>query len=675
MTRKILVTSALPYANGSIHFGHLLEHIQTDIWVRFQKMRGHQCIYVCGDDAHGTPIMISAQKRGVSPETLISEVNKEHRADFKDFLIEFDNYYTTHSEENQELAAIIYQRLKDNQDIFTKTISQAFDPVKNMFLPDRFVKGTCPRCNTPDQYGDSCEACGATYSPSELKNPVSVISGATPIAKESLHYFFDLPKYINFLNEWVHQENRLQPEVANKLKEWLTDGLKSWDISRDAPYFGFEIPDAPNKFFYVWLDAPIGYMASFKDLCNRANLDFASFWEADTTSELYHFVGKDIIYFHALFWPAMLHGSRFRTPTAIFTHGFLTIDGQKMSKSRGTFINARTYLDHLDPEYLRYYFAAKLNSSIEDIDFNMDDFLHRTNADLVGKVVNIASRCAAFINKHYANKLSNNCSEPQLYQEFVTRGESIASLFEAREYNRAVREIMELADRANQYIDEKKPWAMIKNPELAQQTQAVCSMGLNLFRLLMIYLKPILPKTAHKVETFLNIPPMTWGDGKEPLLKHTIANFEPLLQRIDRNRIEAMKEQTKAELQTIPATNQATTTHSIEPTLPEISFDDFAKIDLRIARIVNAEHIAEADKLLKLTLDIGSKTLQVFSGIKAAYNPEDLIGKLTVVVVNFAPRKMRFGVSEGMVLSAGPGGKDLWVLHPDEGAEPGMKVK
>lgn len=669
-TRQIVVTSALLYANGSIHLGHLVEQIQTDIWVRFQKLRGHQCIYVCGDDAHGTPIMLSAQQRQISPEALIEQIYHEHCADSKDFYIEFDNYYTTHSAENRTLAEFIFSQLQQRGDITTATIRQAYDPGKNMFLPDRFVKGHCPRCDAPDQYGDSCEVCGATYSPIELKNPVSAVSGATPIEKESVHYFFQLPHYTEFLQAWTHA-GHLQSQVVNKLAEWFKEGLQPWDVSRDAPYFGFEIPNIPNKYFYVWLDAPIGYMASFKNLCTQRNdLDFASFWNENSQAELYHFIGKDIVYFHALFWPAMLHGAGFRTPTAVFAHGFLTVNGQKMSKSRGTFIKARTYLDHLNPEYLRYYFATKLTNSVDDIDLNFDDFLQRINADLVGKVVNIASRCAAFINKHFDSCLSAECAEPKLFQEFVAAGERIADYYEVREFSRATRDIMELADRVNQYIDEQKPWVLIKDTRQASRVQAICSMGLNLFRILITYLKPILPKTANNVETFLCIPPLTWENRGEILLNHRIAEFKPLLQRIEKDRINAMTEAAKEDL----STNTKTTTPA-EPIRAEISYDDFAKIDLRIARIIKAEHIPEADKLLKLTLDLGDETRQVFAGIKAAYDPTQLEGKLTVMVANLAPRQMKFGISEGMVLAAGPGGKDLWLLSPDTGATEGMRVK
>ncbi|MBU1192159.1 MAG: methionine--tRNA ligase [Gammaproteobacteria bacterium] len=675
--RKILVTSALPYANGSIHLGHLVEYIQTDIWVRFQKLRGNSCHYVCADDAHGTPIMLRAQNEGITPEQLIERIGVEHRADFAEFLIGFDNYHSTHSDENRELSALIYTRLRDAGHINTRTITQAYDPVKEMFLPDRFIKGECPRCGTADQYGDSCESCGATYSPTDLKNAVSAISGAKPIEKESLHYFFKLADFEPMLRKWTGA-GHLQAEVSNKLGEWFTDGLREWDISRDAPYFGFEIPDAPGKFFYVWLDAPIGYMASFKNLCDRTDINFDDYWGKDSTAELYHFIGKDIIYFHALFWPAMLAGAKFRTPTAINAHGFLTVNGQKMSKSRGTFIKARTYLDNLNPEYLRYYFAAKLSASIDDLDLNLDDFQSRVNADLVGKVVNIASRCAGFISKRFHGNLSKSCTESDLYDTFVRSGEEIAGLYEKREFGQAMREIMALADKANQYIDEKKPWALAKQEGQEQAVQDSCSVGLNLFRVLMTYLKPVLPRMAEQVERFLGIDIMTWDNLAQPLCGHTINPYEPLMMRIDPKAVAAMQDASKENLapsSTESAAAPAPGALTANPIAAEISIDDFAKIDLRIARIVKAEHVEGADKLLHLTLDIGGETRSVFAGIKSAYKPEDLQGRMTVMVANLAPRKMKFGMSEGMVLAAGPGGKDLFILNPDDGAQPGMRVK
>ena len=679
--RKILVTSALPYANGPIHIGHLVEYLQTDIWVRFQKLRGHHCIYVCADDAHGTPIMLRAQNEGITPEELVARIDVEHRADFADFAIQFDNYHTTHSAENRELAETIYTRLKEGGHIATRTITQAYDPEKEMFLPDRFIKGECPRCGAADQYGDNCEACGATYSPTELKNAVSAISGATPIEKDSEHHFFQLGDFQKMLEGWIG-ENRVQESIAAKLKEWFEDELKDWDISRDAPYFGFEIPGAPGKYFYVWLDAPIGYMASFKNLCDkRDDLDFDEYWKPGSDTELYHFIGKDIAYFHTLFWPAMLHGANFRTPSAVFCHGFLTVNGQKMSKSRGTFIMARTYLDHLNPEYLRYYFAAKLGDGIDDLDLNMEDFMQRVNSDLVGKVVNIASRCAGFVNKKFDGMLSNDLAEPELYQEFVNQSEHIAAQYEAREFGHAMRSIMALADKANQYIDEHKPWVLAKEEGKEQQVQDVCSMGLNMFRALVTYLKPVLPVLTEQAETFLNVEPLNWDSIGTPLTNHKLNKFKPLMTRVEQEKIDAMLEDSKQNIAATEATEESKTEVNADSPLAKdpisetINFDDFAKLDLRIAKIVKAEHVEGADKLLQLTLDIGGETRNVFAGIKSAYNPEDLEGKLTVMVANLAPRKMRFGLSEGMVLAAGPGGKDLFILHPDDGAEPGMRVK
>ena len=668
--RKILVTSALPYANGPIHLGHLVEYIQTDIWVRFQKMRGHECHYICADDAHGTPIMLRANREGITPEQLIAQVEAQHRADFDAFGVAFDHYHSTHSEENKTLSSLIYQRLRDGGHINSRSITQAYDPVKNMFLPDRFIKGDCPKCGATDQYGDNCEACGATYSPMELKNAVSAISGEKPIEKDSLHYFFNLGNFSDMLNDWT-RAGHLQTEVSNKMAEWLQNGLQEWDISRDAPYFGFEIPDAPGKYFYVWLDAPIGYMASFKAFCDKQGLDFDSFWGTDSTAELYHFIGKDIIYFHALFWPAMLHGANFRTPSAIFAHGFLTVNGEKMSKSRGTFIKARTYLDHLNPEYLRYYFAAKLSAGVDDIDLSFDDFTQRVNADLVGKVVNIASRCSGFISKRFDGMLSDDCAEPDLFQQFIDAETTIADLFDSREYGKAMREIMALADKANQYIDEKKPWLIAKEEGKDLELQQVCSVGLNLFRILIAYLKPVIPSLAANAEQFLNLTEQLWPNAAQPLLAHRINAFTPLMTRVDPEKIAAIVEASKENLEKTPAP----AAKRFDPIAEAIEIDDFAKIDLRIAKILKAEHVEGAEKLLHLTVDIGDETRSIFAGIKSAYAPEDLIGKLTVVVANLKPRKMRFGLSEGMVLAAGPGGKDIWVLSPDDGAQPGLRVK
>jgi methionyl-tRNA synthetase len=652
--RKILVTSALPYANGSIHIGHLVEYIQTDIWVRFQKLRGHECYYVCADDAHGTPIMLRAQQGGIHPEELIAGFNAEHQADFRDFAIEFDNYYSTHSPENRALAGQIYQSLKDGGHIISRTISQAYDPEKQMFLPDRFVRGECPKCGAKDQYGDNCEACGATYNPTDLKNPVSAVSGATPIEKDSEHFFVNLSDFEAMLQEWMSGSKVLHPAVKHKLNEWFEAGLQAWDISRDAPYFGFEIPDEPGKYFYVWLDAPVGYMASFQNLCNRENIDFNEFWSADSEAELYHFIGKDIVYFHSLFWPAMLTAAGFRKPTAIFVHGFLTVDGQKMSKSRGTFINARTYLDNLDPEYLRYYFAAKLGSGVDDLDLNLDDFIQRVNSDLVGKIVNIASRCSGFITKRFDGKLAASLADSELYQFFLDKETVIASAYENREYNKLVREIMALADRANQYVDQYKPWVMAKQADKELELQAVCSQALNLFRVLMSYLSPILPLMASKVEDFLAAP-LTWKP--EPLLDHSINKFKSLMKRVEQKQVDAMIK-TK------------------EPEAEFVDYEDFAKVDLRIAHIVKAEYVEGAAKLLRLTLDVGEeKTRNVFAGIKDAYTPEELTGRFTLMVANLKPRKMRFGLSEGMVLAAGPGKKEIFLLQPDDGAKAGMRVK
>jgi methionyl-tRNA synthetase len=887
--RKILATSALPYANGPIHLGHMVEYIQTDIWVRFQKMRGHECTYVCADDTHGTPIMLRAQQEGITPEQLIARIGVEHQRDFADFGIGFDNYYSTHSPENRELAELIYTRLRDGGHIARRTIKQAYDPVKNMFLPDRFIKGECPKCGAKDQYGDSCEVCGATYSPTELKNAVSVVSGATPVEKESEHYFFKLGDFENVLRAWLfpreHKDARdmhVQPEVANKLDEWFSAGLQDWDISRDAPYFGFEIPGAPGKFFYVWLDAPIGYMASFKNFCAQRGLNFDEYWGNDSKAELYHFIGKDILYFHALFWPAMLSGANFRTPSAVYAHGFLTVDGAKMSKSRGTFIMARTYLDQLNPEYLRYYFAYKLGPGVDDLDLNFDDFTQRVNADLVGKVVNIASRCAGFINKQFGGVLASTLPrvDPAVYAKDVgdkqaeiereQRGPSqgftmhasghvglpgddlkdilgwfrshqypIAEAYEGREYSRAMRLIMSLADIANRYIDDKKPWALAKQAGKEDEIHAVCSVGLNLFRVLMTYLKPVLPGMAARSEAFLNIAPLTWTDAATPLLAHTINAFTPLMTRVEARQIEAVLKASSTTLAQTPSpgpaghplpagegllpspagrgaggegvsvANKSRTSrlpqqlleyarelrgrqtdaeqlmwgllrdrrvhdakfrrqHPVEAngqrfildffcnearlaveldggqhaeqarrddsrtatletlgikvlrfwnndvlanTLPVleslwneleerlpvkppsqaqtpsppaplpggegfITIDDFNKVDLRIARIVKAQHVEGADKLLQLTVDLGDgKTRNIFAGIRSAYEPKDLVGRHTVVVANLAPRKMKFGVSEGMVLAVGPGGKELWILSPDSGAQPGMRVK
>ena len=673
LKRKILVTSALPYANGPIHLGHLVEYIQTDIWVRFQIMRGHQCTYVCADDAHGTPIMLRAQKEGITPEELIERISTEHQADFADFLINFDNYYSTHSEENKQFSSDIYLKLQEAGHIHSKTIKQAYDDEAGMFLPDRFIKGTCPNCKTEDQYGDNCEACGATYSPTDLLNPVSAISGKPPVEKETEHFFFKLGDFNDMLQAWI-QSGKLQAEIANKLQEWFEAGLQDWDITRDAPYWGFEIPNAPGKYFYVWLDAPVGYMASHKNLCDKTGDNFDDYWQTDTDTELYHFIGKDIAYFHTLFWPAMLQGAGYRIPNGVFCHGFLTVDGSKMSKSRGTFIKARTYLEHLNPEYLRYYFAAKLSNGVDDIDLNLEDFAARVNSDLVGKMVNIASRCAGFIVKRFDGKLAKEIAASELYDAFKNESENIAARYENREYSQAMREIMALADKANQYIDENKPWVLIKNENELDNVQKVCTVGINCFRALTILLKPVLPNLAEQAEAFLNNHDLNWQDIQTPLLDHTINKFKPLMTRIESEAIEKMVDESKENLEA-NENKPVSGPLADNPISDEISFDDFAKIDLRVARIAKAEHVEGADKLLQLTLDLGGETRNVFAGIKAAYEPEQLEGKLTVMVANLAPRKMRFGLSEGMVLAAGPGGSDIYILNPDNGAEPGMKVK
>lgn len=676
--RKILVTSALPYANGSIHLGHMVEYIQTDIWVRFQKMRGNQAIYVCADDAHGSAIMLRAEKEGITSEQLIDNVRAEHTTDFADFLVDFDNYHSTHSPENQALSSLIYTRLRDAGHIATRPVTQYFDPDKQMFLADRFIKGTCPKCAAEDQYGDNCEVCGATYAPTELKNPKSAISGATPVLKESLHYFFKLPDFDAMLKQWT-RSGALQESVANKIAEWLDAGLQQWDISRDAPYFGFEIPDAPGKYFYVWLDAPIGYMASFQNLCaRRPELDFDAYWAKDSSAELYHFIGKDIVNFHALFWPAMLEGAGFRKPTALNVHGYLTVNGQKMSKSRGTFIKARTYLDHLDPEYLRYYYASKLSRSVDDLDLNLEDFVQKVNSDLVGKVVNIASRCAGFIHKGNGGRLVAENAAPELFAEFASAAPSIAEAYENRDFARAMREIMALADRANAWIADKAPWALNKQDGKQAEVQAICAAGVNLFRQLVIFLKPVLPNLAAAAEQFLNVAPLSWNDRQVLLADHDLNPFNPLMTRIDPVKIDAMIAASKEDLAAqnaapAPAGNGELTK---EPLAPEIAFDAFAAVDLRIALIEKAEFVEGADKLLRLTLDIGDAKRNVFSGIKSAYpDPSKLEGRLTLYVANLAARKMKFGVSEGMVLAAGPGGEEIYLLSPDSGAKPGQRVK
>lgn len=680
-TRKILVTSALPYANGPIHLGHLVEYIQTDIWARFQRMRGNECFYVCADDAHGTPIMLHAEQEGVTPEELIETISIQHQADFASFNIEFDNYYSTHSPENKQLAEQIYLAARDAGHIEKRTIKQAYDPEAGLFLPDRFIKGECPRCGAADQYGDNCEACGATYETTDLKNAYSVITGTQPIEKNTEHYFFKVNDFKDILQDYLNS-GAVQKEIANKTAEWFQDDLKAWDITRDKPYWGFKIPDIEDKYFYVWLDAPIGYLASFKNLCDKKGIDFDSFWNSNSKNEVHHFIGKDIAYFHILFWPALLAAANFRLPSGIYCHGFLTVDGKKMSKSRGTFIQAKTYLKHLPPEPLRYYYAAKLNNTSEDIDLNLTDFMQRVNSDLVGKVINIASRCAGFMKKKFANTLSDTLPDPALYEHFCNQADTIAELYESRKYSQAMREIMSLADLANQYIDEQKPWVTIKDAARAQEVQAVCTQGINLFKVIMTYLKPVTPEISKDAESFLNTATFDWQSVHTPLLSHQIQPFKPLLNRIEKQSIDNMLEDTKKmakadhQNSTDEKKNLSQTTPNIEPIKPPIEFKDFEKLDLRVAKIIRAEHVEGADKLLQLTLDIGqAEPRNVFAGIKSAFDPAELEGRLTVMVANLAPRKMRFGVSEGMVLAAGPGGKELYLLSPDSGATPGMQVK
>ena len=679
--RKILVTNALPFANGPIHLGHLLGYIQADIWVRFQRMQGNEVAYVCADDTHGTAIMLSAEKQGITEQELIDRVNKEHQRDFASFHVNFDMYYTTHSEENRELASLIYGRLKDADKIARRDIAQLYDPEKEMFLADRFIKGECPKCGAADQYGDNCEVCSSTYDAHDLKNPYSTISGATPVTKESTHFFFKLPDFTDMLKEWT-RSGVLAPQVANKLSEWLDAGLQEWDISRDAPYFGFEIPGEPGKFFYVWLDAPIGYMASFRKLCEtRDDLDFDDYWREGSSKELYHFIGKDIINFHALFWPSMLETAGFRKPDLISVNGFLTVNGQKMSKSRGTFIMAETYLNHLNPEYLRYYFAAKLGNTPEDLDLNLDDFVQRVNSDVVGKVVNLASRSAGFISKNFSGQLGDSLEVPALLEEFQAAGDEVTALYENREFSKAVRQIMALADKANQYIAERQPWVIAKENRQSPDVQAICTTGINLFRILVIYLKPILPEIAEKVESFLKVDPLQWQDSTSLLTNHAIDKFKPLMTRVETDKVDQMIDASKESLSTgeSPAAPVDDSPLGKDPISEEIEFPDFAKVDLRVVKILNAVHVEGADKLLKLTLSLGQDsdgeeiTRTVFSGIKAAYEPEKLVGMHTVMVANLKPRKMKFGLSEGMILASGAG-NEVYLLEPHAGAVPGMRI-
>ncbi|ADE12769.1 methionine--tRNA ligase [Sideroxydans lithotrophicus] len=743
MPRKILVTSALPYANGSIHLGHLVEYIQTDIWVRFQKMQGNTCHYVCADDTHGTPIMLRAEKEGITPEQLIARVWLEHYDDFRAFHVEFDNYGSTNSAETKEFAEGIYRTLKGGNLIETRSIEQYYDPLKQMFLPDRFIKGECPKCGAKDQYGDNCEVCGAAYAPTELKNPYSAVSGTKPELRNSDHYFFKLSAHScqQFLRHWT-RSGTLQPEASNKMQEWLgaegDNKLTDWDISRDAPYFGFQIPDAPGKYFYVWLDAPVGYMGSFKQLCKAKGLSFDDYWRKGSNAELYHFIGKDILYFHALFWPAMLQHAGFRTPTRLFAHGFLTVNGEKMSKSRGTFITARSYVDHVkNTEYLRYYYAAKLNGTMEDIDLSLDDFVARVNSDLIGKYINIASRSAGFISKRFGGKLADHvllakCADTSglagklvedhpkqnLLQILQDASAQIAELYEARDYSKATRTVGTLLDLINAYIDATKPWELAKDPSNVEWLQGVCSVALQAFRIITIYLKPVLPQLARDVESFLNVGELRWQDAQTLLPdQHSINTYQHLMTRLDPKSIEAMVEANKESLQPAPAAPStqrhaehqqhvaassaksaapaaAAAVHAapasvgdatiplqkvgagIAPIAETISIDDFNKVDLRVARIINAEHVEGAEKLLKLTLDIGEpQPRTVFAGIKSAYDPDWLKGRMTVMVANLAPRKMKFGLSEGMVLAASGEAPGLFILSPDAGAQPGMRIK
>jgi methionyl-tRNA synthetase len=664
MARKILVTSALPYANAPLHLGYIMEAVQTDIWVRFQKMRGHDCIYCCAEDAHGTPVMIRAQQEGITPETLIARSAEEHRRDLAGFLIGLDQFHSTHSAENVHLTQQLYARLRDGGYIARRAVRQAYDEKAGMFLPDRYVRGTCPRCKSPDQYGDSCEVCGSTYTPAELIDPISTVSGTTPVWRESEHLFFKLGAFETMLRAYV-AGGSLQPAVRAKLAEWFEAGLQDWDISRDAPYFGIEIPDAPGKFFYVWFDAPIGYIASFEAWRAAHAASFDDYWKSETATELYHFIGKDISYFHTLFWPAVLHGAGLRRPSGVFVHGFLTINGQKMSKSRGTFITAQRYLERLPPEPLRYYFAAKLSSGVEDIDFSLDDFVARANSDLVGKLVNIASRCAGFIERG-GGRLAAALPEPALYHEFTAAGERIAALYESRDYSAAIREIMDLADRANRYVDQHKPWALARDPERADDVRAIASQGLNLFRVLMSYLAPVLPHMAQAAAAFLGTRFDDWSAVATPLLAQPVARYKPLATRLDPEAVAA--------LIAPPAAADRGEASAAAPA--SVSIDEFAKLDLRVARVAAAELVAGSDKLLRLTLDLGNEQRTVFSGIRAAYRPEQLTGRLVVMIANLAPRKMRFGVSQGMVLCAGSedDASAVFLLAPDLGAEPGMKV-
>jgi len=662
--RKIMVSSALPYANGYIHMGHLVEYIQSDIWARFQKLRGHKCTYVCAADAHGTPIMIKAREEEITPEELVARVSKEQYEDLQAFGVAFDNFYTTHSEENEQLVDRMFVALREAGHVYTKIIEQAFDEQEKMFLPDRFVRGTCPRCKSEDQYGDACEVCGATYTPNDLIDPISVLSGSKPVWKDSEHYFFRLSAFDERLRKWIKSAN-LHQNITSKLEEWFASGLQDWDISRDAPYFGFLIPGTTDKYFYVWLDAPMGYVASFLNLCNRTDdLDFDEYWMPGHDTEIYHFIGKDIVYFHTLFWPAVLEGSGFRQPDSVFAHGFLTVNGKKMSKSRGTFIRGRTYLNNLNPSYLRYYYAAKLGPGMDDIDLNLEDFVAKVNSDLIGKLVNIASRCAGFISKRFDGQLSDSLDDPALFAEFVAAGDAIAEHYERREYSKAMRIVMSLADKANRYIESRKPWVMVRNDDQADAVQIVCTQGLNMFRTLMIYLTPVMPAVAADAQALFREDPWAWAAATTPLLAHSISRYKPLLTRVEQSQVDKMVEESKQP-----------DSASTEPSGPaEITIDEFRKVDMRIARISKAEPVEGADKLVRLTLDLGDESRVVFAGIKSAYTPEQLEGRLVIAVANLKRRKMRFGVSQGMVLAAGPGGEEIFLLSADEGAKPGMRV-
>ena len=672
--KKLFITSALPYANGALHLGHMLEHTQSDIWARVNRSLGRQVRFLCAEDAHGAPIMLRAEKEGISAEEFVKQTRAEHWEILQGFNISYDHYHTTHSPENEFMVNKIYNGLKQNGHIETKVVEQLFDPEKKMFLADRFIKGECPKCGAEDQYGDNCEVCAATYNATDVINPRSTISGATPIIKESLHYFVNLKNFEHMLQDWMNK-GALQDQVINKLNEWFEAGLQSWDISRDSPYFGFKIPDTEDKYFYVWLDAPVGYLGCLKYVCEQNGEELNDWIAPDADTEMVHFVGKDILYFHSLFWPAMLHGSGIKVPDSVFVHGFVTVNGKKMSKSRGTFINASTYLKHFQPDYLRYYYAAKLSDKIVDLDLNLEDFVTKVNSDLVGKIVNIASRCAGFINKKFAAELSSELHDPELYQQFVDSSAEIENLFIARKYSAAIRIIMALADKANQYISDMAPWQAIKDNDKQEEVHQVCSTGINLFRALITWLAPVVPDTAQKAAAFLNTDLSDWRTINQPLLGHTINKFKPLITRIEMATVEKMMEDSKEDLKSIEQEPKPTEPLTDDPISAEISFDDFAKIDLRVVKIIDAQHVKGADKLLQLTLDLGGLQKNVFAGIKSAYKPEDLIGKNTIMVANLAPRKMRFGLSEGMVLAAGPGGEDLYILEPNDGAQPGMRVK